>query len=1112
MPYNRSWRFYIVTSTMSDFHAHFRDDIYAFQEESLFDDSPYDPNVLTQQDPGIVEDDQGREESLLRQKDIYQRCSDILGLLALRERRWSEEPGENSSIPLLEPYRRQILTEIDKHESEHPSLLHALARGWKKYQTDLPILRKAIIHIIEGVPKDGKKEAPIWSIAAASDNLAFLKFVQENCPAQLADILAMRNDNGQNFLHYIFLLAIDERTDRRRRETLDRAKEYVPGASESILAAQDKYGNTPIHYAMHPRQCIGRGAEYIKLVKKMVDMADGLMKRGADFNKQGQSPYQYCYARTAQPQETKSTPITQNEAQPKSVAEEKGKSPASPAVANVKARLGSNRAQPMQPPRTPADRGRSRVLEGSLQGSRPPSTEPHLSSTSVSAAAAAGEGGVVGPRRTPTFPSALTEFQQPGSTANALNRPRQEKDQGVKKRQGQSQNIEASKNHLLRHLQLHYLRERADVTARELIYGKHATERNLFFDAIGQQRKTADDIVTLISRLRDGGGFGDILSYVRIPVTTQIRAPQPQSPNQERKTYGKHQGSAKNNQSSEENPHPGRQCLTRVFDSLYDAGVRTIIRLEVNDMETPHHTDAAIERAITGADSLGLETPRNGGPNPIMIETWDWQRPDLSIDVIRQAAPQVEHLILYWSGNQTILRGWASEEGIPRLCIPADKSALRVVTIRAAPGLESSTRMKRSLATFRSSLEKRIQGKTLTIKEDFRIKGLWPQPSSRVGNSGYNDGGVALEAANRDRWMDTMDEFRGALYQVHERLPKTNPPVEKVRVALIDDGVALDSLSVYFEDKTVEVSGLSYYPRGEYTEEPWHHSTHGHGTVMANMIARINPWVSLCVMRIHDKYSRDSSLSIDPRSAAQAIRAAIGRKVNIISMSWTILARSKTSEPDLTTPITKPSMESSDLDDLRNAIGEAVKQKILIFCSANDDISADVKDFLPYQKDPEYIFRIGAAGKDGQRDPVSEDDKRMNFYFPGRKVAELEDPTSKRDFKYYTGASVSTALAAGLASLIIYCATLAQAYYESKGEATKRLAEEFARKREGLKQRGNIEKAFQSLTFPGWTHDKFPPVWGTFGAAATAIKESQTEKDMMDALTNLVHSLSSSIR
>lgn len=63
----------------------------------------------------------------------------------------------------------------------------------------------------------------------------------------------------------------------------------------------------------------------------------------------------------------------------------------------------------------------------------------------------------------------------------------------------------------------------------------------------------------------------------------------------------------------------------------------------------------------------------------------DWQKPDLGIDVIRHAAPDVQHLVLYWSGNQAILRGWASEDGIPRLCSPAEKPELKTVTIQAAP-------------------------------------------------------------------------------------------------------------------------------------------------------------------------------------------------------------------------------------------------------------------------------------------------------------------------------------------------------------------------------------------------------------------------------------------
>lgn len=166
--------------------------------------------------------------------------------------------------------------------------------------------------------------------------------------------------------------------------------------------------------------------------------------------------------------------------------------------------------------------------------------------------------------------------------------------------------------------------------------------------------------------------------------------------------------------------------------------------------------------------------------------------------------------------------------------------------------------------------------------------------------------------------------------------PRDTSPTRKSQSGtLIDDGVRLDKLSVYF-GQMIEASGLSYYPRGKHTEEPWHDSTHGHGTVMANMIARINPWVSLCVIRAHDIPSRDGSHMITPRSTAKAIWAAIGRKVNLISMTWTILSKVKGNGSSETAR--KPEGDR-ELEGLRKAIDKAVENNILIFCSANDDIS-----------------------------------------------------------------------------------------------------------------------------------------------------------------------------
>lgn len=63
-----------------------------------------------------------------------------------------------------------------------------------------------------------------------------------------------------------------------------------------------------------------------------------------------------------------------------------------------------------------------------------------------------------------------------------------------------------------------------------------------------------------------------------------------------------------------------------------------------------------------------------------MAYTRDWRKPDLSTDVIAYAAPTVEVVNLYWSGNQTVLRGWSCAEGIPRL-YTTTKQKLKTINV-----------------------------------------------------------------------------------------------------------------------------------------------------------------------------------------------------------------------------------------------------------------------------------------------------------------------------------------------------------------------------------------------------------------------------------------------
>lgn len=96
----------------------------------------------------------------------------------------------------------------------------------------------------------------------------------------------------------------------------------------------------------------------------------------------------------------------------------------------------------------------------------------------------------------------------------------------------------------------------------------------------------------------------------------------------------------------------GRDDYTVIFDWLRRKGVKRIFNLYIDDREEPSHSDETIERALQGIEVLKL---------------WDWQRSDLSSEVIAKAAPNVSQINLYWGGNNAVLRSWSESEGLNQL-------------------------------------------------------------------------------------------------------------------------------------------------------------------------------------------------------------------------------------------------------------------------------------------------------------------------------------------------------------------------------------------------------------------------------------------------------------
>lgn len=144
---------------------------------------------------------------------------------------------------------------------------------------------------------------------------------------------------------------------------------------------------------------------------------------------------------------------------------------------------------------------------------------------------------------------------------------------------------------------------------------------------------------------------------------------------------------------------------------------------------------------------------------------------------------------------------------------------------------------------------------------------------------------------------------------------------------------------------------------------------------------------------------------------AQAIEYATEHGAQIISMSWA----------------TKTPERQVDKDAFDEAIREAHKKNILKFCSAVDQ--GQFKDFkYPHASNPNSTFKIGAATALGTI-PDFVNDEDLSFLFPGHEVilsSPYEDVSDKRfdGFVSHTGSSVATALAAGLADLVLECVRL----------------------------------------------------------------------------------------
>ncbi|KAI3584055.1 hypothetical protein IWW34DRAFT_865424 [Fusarium oxysporum f. sp. albedinis] len=192
-------------------------------------------------------------------------------------------------------------------------------------------------------------------------------------------------------------------------------------------------------------------------------------------------------------------------------------------------------------------------------------------------------------------------------------------------------------------------------------------------------------------------------------------------------------------------------------------------------------------------------------------------------------------------------------------------------------------------------------------------------------------------------------------------------------------------------------------------------------------------------------------------SAAKAIRAAIVQGFQAISMSWTI----------------DPPKDDRERQDLENAVVEAANANILMFCSARDKGAHNTPTYP--SKATGKIFTIGDANSSGASVDYVGEASELSYTFPGDKVEVDSGPTRRTQSEVVDGSSVATALAAGLAALILYCV---QVRIFLAKDSEKQKAREAYKK---LKQHEGTVKAFDAVETTKESNHKFLKVWEVFG-------------------------------
>ncbi|KAE8447278.1 hypothetical protein EG329_010972 [Mollisiaceae sp. DMI_Dod_QoI] len=839
--------------------------------------------------------------------------------------------------------------------------------------------------MIKEIDKDNRTPVHAALDSKSTDAQAFLKLVLDECPrSTLLEVLAQKDVGGNNCLHYAIL--------RNSPWTLELIKACQSPSEKHLFIVGNTDKQTPLHLAMVPPRAKQQPPKFIRR-QAAFDVRRGVHSEarrmsvskdiGKDKEQRGQIP--------SEKPEFKDKETNVRNRDVNGVNKED-------AVPELRNRNGTFK----EAVRFIVGGGEQKPSDsGSNRGAR-----------------------IVAPSTSFPFQDVVQSLMKYGPEAlwqpdSNKRTPYQYRLQlmSVKKNltvEDDAMNRAVSEDLVARDMKEFCLRNLGRGDAMRSLYEK-GKEKHIEFDLSGLPNLSISksDLARLARHLT----FEDTLQYVAIP---RLRVEDPVTENSPLPSTSEHQSELKDSKHDSKTVPP-RDCAGLkdagvIFDWLGERGVNRIFKVIVIDGVDPPHSNQVIEERLKG----------------FKIETWDWKKVDICSDTILEAAPGTRFLNLYASGNCAVLKGWSCSEGLVKL------KMLEKIRLIVRPGFETEERRHKDVENFKTTLTdnwKKLYKKP--VKEPPEVEVVWDDKEKSLTSWIQSD-----KAPNeKQRWLEYMDTFaefvnnidldnekkeRSRLQDKEEkaRLIKTKrtKQLEDIKVAIIDDGV--DGF-----DPTVSQSianGVSFCRDSSDLVRSYYVSSGGHGTMMARLVLRMCPTAKLYVARLQEYTSATGKRFITAESATDAVRWAITNGVQILSMSWTI--EGNKNEPRIA--------------NFKKAIDEALAANITMMCAFSDQgMSAPADGTFPTAWKDE-CFRIGAATAAGDASTLVPK-SQVDFLFPGENIiieAEPSIATLPREPK--SGSSISTALAAGTAAMLLFVTQLINAilYEKLKNPKTMKLA------------------------------------------------------------------------